>query len=367
MTRGSVAAALLLLTPACGGGGTSSGDPGTSSGDPGTTQDGALLEVDVPATGRVFLRLATPEIALPEGDGAASTDWDLALSGYDVFTNSGLSGPGDGGALPIGLEDYRAGELPSTPFLLTDDSGGAFSRWYAYDGEEHVAFSRYHVHAIEHEGRYWKLQIVSFYGEVDGAPVTALYQLRYAEVLPDGPGPTVDIQDLDATAGGIDAPETEPSACLDLAGNRQLMLTPEEARASTDWNVCFRRSLVSVNGELGGPGTTRAADLQADASDSEELAEVKARTAASEQARFDAADHAALSDPAVPYRGDHIATAFTGRWIEPGATPPAPAKDAAWLVQGADGVSRFVIVIERFEGATEASPGRVRMRVKQVE
>lgn len=363
MTRRSVAAALLLLTPACsdGTGG------GSSTGDPGTTNDGALLEVDVPATGRVFLRLATPEIVVPEGDGSASTDWDLALSGYDVFTNSGLSGPGDGGALPIGLEDYRAGELPSTPFLLTDDSGGAFSRWYAYDGEEHVAFSRYHVHAIEHEGRYWKLQISSFYGEVDGAPVTALYQLRYAEVLPDGSGPTVDIQDLDATAGGIDALETEPSACLDLAGNRQLMLTPEEARASTDWNVCFRRTLVSVNGELGGPGTTRAADLQAAASASEELAEVEARTAASEQARFDAADHATLSDPAVPYRGDHIATAFTGRWLDPGATPPAPAKDAAWLVQGADGVSRFVIVIERFDGATGASPGRVRMRVKQVE
>ncbi|WP_437494115.1 HmuY family protein [Sorangium sp. So ce1014] len=355
MTRGSIAIALLLLAPAC------------SSGDEQPPGDGTLLEVEVPASGRVFLQLATPEVVVPAGDAAASTDWDLAFSGYDVLTNSGLSGPGDGGALPISLEDYRAGQLPSTPFLLQDEAGGAFTRWYAYDGQTHVAFSRYHIQAIEHEGRYWKLQILSFYGEVDGAPVTGLYQLRYAEVFPDGSGPTVDIKDLDATAGGIEQVDTAPSACLDLAGNQQLRLTPEEARASTAWHICFRRSLVSVNGELGGPGTARGADLQEQEERSEALAEVKARTAESEEARFNAADHAALTDPAVAYRGDHIATAFTGRWLDPGSSPPAPAKDAAWLVQSADGQSRFVAVIERFEGATDVSPGRVIMRVKQVE
>ncbi|WP_437641912.1 HmuY family protein [Sorangium sp. So ce854] len=363
MNRWSLAAATLLLTPACS---DDVGEPGSSGGAP-TTEDGALLEVDVPASGRVFLRLAAPEIVAPAGDGAAPTDWDLALSGYDVFTNSGLSGPGDGGALPLSLEDFRAGQLPATPFLLRDEAGGAFSRWYAYDGESHVAFSRYHIHAIEHEGRYWKLQILSFYGEVDGAPVTALYQLRVAEVLPDGPGETIEIKDLDATAGGLDAVESAPSACLDLAGNRQLMLTPAEARASTAWHVCFRRSLVSVNGELGGPGAARGADLQEKDTRSEELADVKERTAASELSRFDAADHQALTDPAVRYRGDHVTTAFTGRWIEPGSSPPAPAKDTAWLVQSADGQSRFVAVIERFEGATDSSPGKVIMRVKQVE
>ncbi|MGK3983882.1 HmuY family protein [Sorangium sp. So ce136] len=363
MKRWSIAAALLLLTPGCS---DDAGKESSSGGEP-TTEDGTLLEVDVPASGRVFLRLATPEIVTPADEGAASTDWDLALSGYDVLTNSGLSGPGDGGALPIGLEDYRAGELPSTPFLLKDEAGGAFTQWYAYDGEQHVAFSRYHVHALEHEGRYWKLQILSFYGELEGAPVTGLYQLRVAEVLPDGPGETVDIENLDATAGGLDADESAPSACLDLAGNRQLMLTPAEARESTEWHVCFRRSLVSVNGELGGPGTTRGADLQEAETGAESLADVKERTAESEAARFAAADHAALTDPAVLYRGDHVTTAFTGRWIEPGSSPPAPAKDSAWLIQSADGQSRFVAVIERFEGATDASPGRVVMRVKQVE
>lgn len=357
MIRWAIAAALLLLlTPAC------SEDVGA-----GNPQDGALLEVEVPASGSVYLRLATPEVVVPTGDAAASTEWDLAFSGYDVFTNSGHSGPGKGGALPISLEDYRVGVLPNTPFLLQDEPGGAFSNWYAYDGEQHVLFSRFHVHAIEHEGRYWKLQILSYYGEVDGAPLPGLYHLRYAEVLPEGPGPTVELTALDATAGGVDGGETAPSACLDLAGGETLLLTPAEASASTAWHVCFRRSLIRINGELGGPGTARGADLHQDETRSESLAQVKQRTAASEAARFEAVGYDTLADPAVPYRGDHITTAFTGRWLEPGANPPAPARDVAWLIQGADGESRFVAVIERFEGATDVSPGRVIIRVKQTE
>ncbi|MGK4004442.1 HmuY family protein [Sorangium sp. So ce1036] len=359
MTRWTITAALLLLTPAC------SEDVGAGGSRDGG--DGALLAVEVPASGSVHVRLATPEVVVPTGDAAASTAWDLAFSGYDVFTNSGLSGPGDGGALPLGLEDYRAGDLPSTPFLLEDEPGGAFSSWYAYDGAQHVLFSRFHVHAIAHEGRYWKLQILGFYGEVDGAPLAGIYHLRYAEVLPEGPGPTVELAALDATAGGDVDDDAAKGACLDLARGEALPLTPAEASASTAWHVCFRRSLIRVNGELGGPGAARGADLHEAETRSESLAQVKERTAASEAARFDTVGYDTLTDPTVVYRGDHITTAFTGRWLEPGANPPAPASDAAWLIQGADGASRFVAVIERFEGATDISPGRVIIRVKQLE
>lgn len=354
---------LLFLTPGCNL--EELGQPGaTGGGDLG--EGGHLLDFDVPASGRVFIRLATPEVVTLADDGAASTAWDLAFSGYEVFTNSGESGPGNGGALPIAPEDYTSGKVNEAVFFIEDAAGGAFSRWYHYDGTEHVAYSRFHVHGIEHEGRYWKLQIISFYGEVDGAPVTGLYRLRYAEVLPDGPSPTIDIEALDATAGGRDGPETAPSACLDLTSGERRMLSPAEAREETAWHVCFRRSLISVNGELGGPGAVRGADLDEDETSSETLEQVKARTAESEQARFDAVDYDAISDPAIPYRGDHIVTAFSGRWLDPESDPPAPAKDLAWLVRGADGESRFVAVIERFDGATESSPGRVVMRVKPV-
>jgi hypothetical protein len=365
MIRWAVAATtLLLFAPGCSL--EELGQQGASGGGD-LGEGGDLLELDVPASGRVFVRLATAEVVTPADDGAGSTGWDLAFSGYEVFTNSGESGPGDGGALPIAPEDYTSGKVKEAVFFIEDAAGGAFSRWYHYDGEQHVAYSRFHVHGIEHEGRTWKLQIVSFYGEVDGAPVTGLYHLRYAEVLPDGSGPTIDVEALDATAGGRNAPETAPSACLDLASGEQRMLTPAEARAETAWHVCFRRSLISVNGELGGPGTVRGADLDGDETSGETLDDVKSRTAESELARFDAVDHAVISDPAIPYRGDHIETAFSGRWLDPESDPAAPAKDLAWLVRSADVGSRYVAVIERFDGATESSPGRVVMRVKPVQ
>lgn len=360
MSRWAVATTTLLL--AATGCSEEIGRPGAGDLREGTV----LLELDVPASGRVFVRLATPEVVTPADDGAASTEWDLAFSGYEIFTNSGESGPGNGGALPITPEDYTSGAVNAAVFFIEDAAGGAFSRWYHYDGAKHVAYSRFHVHAIEHEGRYWKLQIISFYGEVDRAPVTGLYHLRYAEVLPEGSGPTIDVEALDATAGGRNGPETAPSACLDLASGERRMLTPAEARADTAWHVCFRRSFISVNGELGGPGTVRGADLHDDETSAETLEDVMSRTAESEQARFDAIDHAAITDPAIPYRGDHIETAFSGRWLAPESDPPAPAEDLAWLVRGADGKSRFVAIIERFEGATASSPGRVVMRVKPV-
>lgn len=355
------ASAWLLLSSACSEA-TGKPDPGAAPGG-----EGAELSVDVPATGRAFVKLSTPEVVTPPDDGASSTDWDLALSGYEVFTNSGLSGPGDGGAFPLDLSDYESGEVPAIPFLIEDDAGGAFADWYAYDPSEHVIYSRYHVYGVESAGRRWKVQLYSFYGDVQGAPVSALYQLQYAEVTGAGAGPATQLVDVDAIAGGNEAPDTEPSTCLDLDTGARLPLTPPEAAASTEWHLCFRRAVVSVNGELGGPGDVRAVDVHLAESRSESIEQVKARTPATEAARFDAVGDAELSDPALSYRGDHIVTAFEGRWLDPGASPAAPAAKIAWLVQGADGGTRYLARIDRFEGATEATPGRVVMHVKKVE
>lgn len=357
---GGLAAASLVLASGCTeavGGGQTTGDP---IGDP------TALTVDVPATGRAFVRLETPEVVTPPDDGTTSTDWDLAFSGLDAFTNSGLSGPGDGGAFPVDMEDYQAGKIPGIPFLIEDEAGGAFIDWYAYDPSEHVIYSRFHVFGVESAGRRWKVQLQGFYGDVQGAPVAALYALQYAEVTASGAGPTTAVVDLDATAGGSDAPDTAPSACLDLSTGATLMLLPPEAAASTDWHLCFRRAAVSVNGELGGPGDVRAADLHAAETEDEDLEQVKARTKASEAARFDAVGHAELTDPAVPYRGDRIVSALSDKWVLPGSSPPAPAS-IAWLVQAAGGVGRYVVVFDAFEGATAETVSRVTLHVKKVE
>ena len=74
------------------------------------------------------------------------------------------------------------------PFLVADTAGGTFLGWYAYDGGTHTLYSRYHVYALRSGDQLYKLQLLGYYGDVAGAPVSALYQLRYAAVNTDGSG-----------------------------------------------------------------------------------------------------------------------------------------------------------------------------------
>ena len=72
--------------------------PGADASDGGADasvfDSGTELRVPVPDSGRVYVKLAPPSIVTPAGDPKASREWDLAFEGFDVFTNSGVSGGG---------------------------------------------------------------------------------------------------------------------------------------------------------------------------------------------------------------------------------------------------------------------------------
>ncbi|EYF01676.1 Hypothetical protein CAP_7881 [Chondromyces apiculatus DSM 436] len=350
-----LAVALGLACPACT---EEVGDDGQTT----TAGEDQELVVEVPATGHAYVKLDVPEVV---AGGETSTDWDLALSGYDVFTNSGPSGAGDGGAFgPLEPEVFDTGEVPQIPFISADELGGAFLGWYFYDGNTHRLWSRYHVHAIKDGSRLWKVQLLGYYGEIQGAPASALYQVRYAEVLDSGIGPTVSLKDVNAYAGGAGGPVDAPSECVDLGTGTVVSKTPSESASSSDWHLCFRREMVIVNGELGGPRGVGAIDLQSAESDAETLEQLQAKTPESEIARFDAIDYADLADPALQYRGDRVVSAFSDLWLDRSGATPAPAA-GTWVVRAADGETRFIVRIDRFEGATEDTPGRVVLRVRR--
>ena len=336
--------------------------PTGEAGDDAGAQPGTELRIPVTAEAPAYVSLATPELV--EVDDARGSDaWDLAFQGWNVFTNGGISGSGEGWS--FGPAAYYYLYFPNdpidVPLKIADHPGGAFLRWYAY-GDDHGLFSRFHVYAVRSRDRLYKLQVLGYRGQISGVAVNALYRIRYAEVSADGSGELVDISNIDATANNDPTNPNEPSTCLALASEEQFRLTPGEARESPDWDLCFRRDAISVNGGVGGPGGVEAVDLDAASTDSEDVNEVMALTASSQLGRFEAADYAALTAPGLEYRGDEITSAFTGRFYLEDA-PRSANTDSSWLVAGPDGQSTYFVAFSRFVGASEDSPGSIVLRV----
>lgn len=365
-------AALVIAASACSdeaGSKASSSSGGAGDGGGGDAGEvftvGDELRVEVPATGRVFAKLASPASVVTPADPKTDKGWDLAFEGPDVFTNGGASGSGAANAFgPLDAIVFLDDQAPAVPFTTTDSTGGAFLRWYFYEGApNHALHSRIHTYGIKDGARTWKLQILGYYGERDGAPVSALYQVRWAEVTAAGSGAVKEAKNVDGTAGGPQGGADAPGECLDLDSGARTMLAPTAARQSSAWHVCFHRDVVSVNGELGGPRGVGAVDLEADATANETLQQVLARDADTEKAKFDAVDAAKLG--AQTFRGDRVVSAFSGLWTEPGGSVLTPRR-SAFYVLGADGKSKYLVGFARFEGATATSPGTVVMRVKAV-
>jgi hypothetical protein len=343
--------------------GTNQAPGGDAGDDPSEAFNaGEELRIPVPETGRVYAKLASPPAVVTPAEPKTDKGWDLAFEGLDVYTNSGPSG--SGASLAFGPLDpivFIEDAAPEVPFLTGDKTGGAFIRWYFYEGApNHALYSRFHVFGVKDGDKIYKVQVLGYYGKRDGAAVSALYRVRWAELGK----PAQEAVDLDGTAGGTTSGDpSAPSECLDLGTGARTMLTAADARSSSAWHLCFRRQDISVNGGDGGPRGAGAVDLDAAKTATEKLENISTLTPESELARFDAVDAASFEGQS--FRGDGVVSAFTNLWTERGASPPAPGK-FAWLVVGADGKSRYLVGFPRFEGATAASPGTVVMRVKAV-
>lgn len=370
MNFGRVFSCLLvtsLCSIGCSDDGASAAENLDGSGGLGSADElpGKALTLEVGRNDPVYVDLSLPKVVKPDSP-SDSKQWDIMLQGWEIRTNSGPSGPGSGASFgPTDELDFLFGEAPDVPFLREDTTGGAFLDWYAYDSSTHSLYSRFHVYGVRSHGELYKLQLLGYYGEQLGAPVSALYRLRYARVDESGSEEPVTIDALDATAGGPNFSNDQPSGCLVLDTGAIAKLTPAEARASEAWDLCFRRDTVTVNGELGGPGKVTAVDLQASETARENLDTLKQLTAMSELPRFESVDHARLTDDALAYHGDRVISGFGDRWFEGRAEDAAPTP-TAWLVRGADGEQLYLVVFTAIDGTAE-SVGRVSIRVRPVE
>lgn len=341
-------------------------DPEGMAGSASGPGEPGVVELGVDPDRRTFVELSGPATVEVEGDGSSSLAWDLALQGRDVFSNGGISGPGNCSAFgPLAPPTFLSDTAPDVPILLQDRAGGALLDWYDYGGDMHQLFSRYHVYGLRDGERYFKLQILSYYGEQLGAPVSALYRIRYAEVLDGEVGETQEIAGIDATAGNDSKDDQQPSACLELDTQRVRELTPDEAAESQDWHLCFRRESIAVNGGLSGPRGVEAVDLQGDQTAQETEDEIQARTEESELPRFDDVDYAVLAADDLSWAPDGVATAFARRWLEPGSEP-SQLSDSVWLVIAADGASKYLIKFESLSGDLGNNTATLSVRAKAV-
>ena len=77
---------------------------------------------------------------------------------------------------------------------FADKSGSAFSsdsgEWYSYDSTTHVLSTRNHVYVIDTGEGFYKMQLISYYREVEGSPVSGFITFRWRP-LTDEPGTAV--------------------------------------------------------------------------------------------------------------------------------------------------------------------------------
>ena len=362
--RGGSCLLSLLAALGCSSERVGGDDPSGSAGSSG--QGEGVVELTVTPESHTFVELSRPSLVVLEDDGSKSLAWDLALQGRDVFINGGISGPGNSSAFgPLSAPTFLSDTAPEVPIMLKDRAGGAMLDWYDYGGETHQLFSRYHVYGLRDGDRLFKLQILSYYGEQLGAPVPALYRIRYAEVSENGVGETQELAEIDATTGGDSTDDQQPSACVDLDSGGVTALLPEQAAFSESWHVCFRRESIAVNGGLSGLRGVEAVDLEADQTATETEEEIQARTEDSEQPHFDAVDFEALSADTLSWATDGVATAFARRWLEPG-TDPVELSDSVWLVLAADGASKYLMKFEGLSGDLGNDTATLSVRAKAV-
>jgi hypothetical protein len=136
------------------------------------------VTLDATSGSRVYFDLAT---------GAVSTaaDWDVALEGYTLRVNGGVSGGGQAGAVAV-ADDFAsiatASDLGATLYR-GDAFGGVFDakRWYRYNvtGTDHQVWPTFDVYLVRRGAALYKVQLVGYYGPAGEA---RRITLRYAKV-----------------------------------------------------------------------------------------------------------------------------------------------------------------------------------------
>ena len=253
---------MLLLAAGCG--------QNPPDDDDDSVLETTTINVDLSA-GEAYLSLREGRILAPSE--VTDNNWDLHVDGWNLFLNGGASGPGNGAGIPfrdldpdLTFEQVNR-EQDILYFLFQDDYGSVLSNWWAYGLRGgHTVYSRFHRYWLHEAGRWWKLQVLSYYQLVDGAPEAAHMGLRWQEVLEGSNGELRELN-VDATAGGISAAPDDPLnqfKYVDLDSGEVTSHGDTSAATASDWHIGFRRFYIRLNGGTSGPRGVASYDQDAE-------------------------------------------------------------------------------------------------------
>lgn len=169
----------------------------TDSGDPapiGKITTAKDIDASSPSQ-KTYFRFSDSSIVT--GADTLTNKWDLAFSSTTIYTNSGSSGPGSGGALVLkGVNFEDVLEAPSNGYKI-DSAGapaiptGSGNGWYNYNFSANVISPIPGVVLVIRtgDGKYAKVQILSYYKGAPENPASSdiprFYTIKYF-YQPDG-------------------------------------------------------------------------------------------------------------------------------------------------------------------------------------
>jgi hypothetical protein len=123
-------------------------------------------------------------------DPYTSLDWDFAVASYDIHLNSNLFGPGVAAAY-LNTDDSNNPRTDFDSIVLAetqpqayswDEAGSAFSGWYEYDDVTHQLASKSHVYLVKVGADIYKMQILSYYSNINGTPTSGWYTFKWLKL-----------------------------------------------------------------------------------------------------------------------------------------------------------------------------------------
>lgn len=119
---------------------------------------------------------------------STSTDWDISFANYEIATNSGPNGPGDCAAFPAHGEMQDPTNIdgfmmqPNGAPMFPDIPSSAMTEWYTYDGQTHTLNSNAHVYIVKTATGLYKMQILSYYKNIQGIRTSGYYTVKWDEL-----------------------------------------------------------------------------------------------------------------------------------------------------------------------------------------